>query len=125
MINKLQLRNKLTNGYDLTIAECDYLKQLMTQEESLIPPIITEDSVDKPLTTWDYCPSCAGELDTGFECLKCGEDWRSLVILNPLAIAVVDAAVAWHESGQEGRADGWFDAGERLTTAINNLLKAR
>lgn len=25
---------------------------------------------------WDYCPTCSGELDTGFECLKCGLDWR-------------------------------------------------
>lgn len=25
---------------------------------------------------FEYCPSCAGELDTGFECLTCGRDWR-------------------------------------------------
>lgn len=25
---------------------------------------------------WDYCPTCGGELDTGFECLDCGLDWR-------------------------------------------------
>lgn len=25
---------------------------------------------------WDYCPSCAGDLDTGFECNNCGRDWR-------------------------------------------------
>ena len=25
---------------------------------------------------WDYCPSCGGELDTGFECNSCGRDWQ-------------------------------------------------
>lgn len=25
---------------------------------------------------WDYCPTCGGELDTGFECLSCNLDWR-------------------------------------------------
>lgn len=29
-----------------------------------------------PDTNWNYCPACAGELDTGFECLQCGRDWR-------------------------------------------------
>jgi hypothetical protein len=118
MIDKLQLKNKLTNGHDLTLAECDYLKRLIFKEEE-------KSSPDKNLTTWDYCPSCAGELDTGFECLKCGEDWRPLVILNPLAVEVVSAAVAWHESGQEGGSDDWLNASERLTTAIDNLLQAR
>lgn len=28
-MNILKLRNKLTNGHDLSIAECDYLKSLM------------------------------------------------------------------------------------------------
>lgn len=36
---------------------------------------------------------------------------------------VVEAAVAWHESGQEG--EGWFEAGERLTQAIESLLELR
>lgn len=31
---------------------------------------------EKQEMLWDYCPSCAGELDTGFECDKCGRDWR-------------------------------------------------
>lgn len=34
-----------------------------------------EDLSSKEMT-WDYCPSCAGELDTGFECNQCGRDWR-------------------------------------------------
>lgn len=33
-------------------------------------------TASKQEMSWDYCPSCAGELDTGFECLKCGRDWR-------------------------------------------------
>lgn len=28
---------------------------------------------------FEYCPSCAGELDTGYECTKCGRDWQSYV----------------------------------------------
>lgn len=24
---------------------------------------------------WDHCPTCGGELDTGWECLLCGLDW--------------------------------------------------
>ena len=30
-------------------------------------------------TDWDYCPSCGGDLDTGYECTKCGRDWQSYV----------------------------------------------
>lgn len=26
--------------------------------------------------TWEYCPSCRGFLDTGWECNDCGRDWR-------------------------------------------------
>lgn len=33
MIDKLKLRNKLTNGHDLSIVECEYLKRLMDHEE--------------------------------------------------------------------------------------------
>jgi hypothetical protein len=40
------------------------------------------------------------------------------------ADAVVEAAVAWHESGQEG-GDGWFEAGERLTRTIESLTSIR
>ena len=25
---------------------------------------------------FEYCPTCGGELDTGWECTKCGLDWR-------------------------------------------------
>jgi hypothetical protein len=29
----------------------------------------------KPMT-FDYCASCGGHLDTGWECNSCGRDWR-------------------------------------------------
>ena len=25
--------------------------------------------------TFEYCPTCSGDLDTGWECNKCGLDW--------------------------------------------------
>ena len=25
---------------------------------------------------FEYCPSCGGDLDTGWECGKCQRDWR-------------------------------------------------
>jgi len=24
---------------------------------------------------WNYCPTCSGSLDTGWECNECGRDW--------------------------------------------------
>jgi hypothetical protein len=37
----------------------------------------TAEIQDDGFTEWNYCPACAGELDTGFECIACGRDWRS------------------------------------------------
>lgn len=34
---------------------------------------------EPPRLEWEYCPSCAGQLDTGYECAKCGRDWQSYV----------------------------------------------
>lgn len=28
---------------------------------------------------FEYCPSCGSDLDTGYECTKCGRDWQSYV----------------------------------------------
>ena len=25
---------------------------------------------------FEYCPTCSGSLDTGWECNDCGRDWR-------------------------------------------------
>lgn len=38
---------------------------------------VTKQEPSQP--AWEYCPSCAGDLDTGYECTKCGRDWQSYV----------------------------------------------
>lgn len=38
---------------------------------------------------------------------------------------LIDAAIAWHESGEEGESGEWFGAGERLSDTIRNLLRFR
>lgn len=37
---------------------------------------------------WSYCPACGGEIDTGYECNKCGRDW-----------------LEWHQTRDEQRAE--------------------
>ena len=38
---------------------------------------LREVEASKPSTTdWAFCPRCGGSLDTGWECVKCGADWR-------------------------------------------------
>lgn len=32
---------------------------------------------------WEYCPSCGGVLDTGWECLSCKADWRGFAAFHP------------------------------------------
>lgn len=32
---------------------------------------------------FEYCPTCGGDLDTGWECTKCGLDWRDWVLMPP------------------------------------------
>ncbi len=36
-----------------------------------------------PKREFEYCPTCGGELDTGWECNKCGLDWREWVLQPP------------------------------------------
>lgn len=36
-------------------------------------------SDEQQAMVFEYCPSCGGELDTGYECTKCGRDWQSYV----------------------------------------------
>ena len=39
--------------------------------------LLWEASASKPSTAdWAFCPRCGGSLDTGWECVKCGADWR-------------------------------------------------
>lgn len=44
--------------------------------EQLTRRRLMAEPTEKQEMTFEYCPSCAGELDTGFECNKCGRDWR-------------------------------------------------
>lgn len=32
---------------------------------------------------FEYCPTCGGDLDTGWECARCGLDWRDWVLMPP------------------------------------------
>lgn len=32
-------------------------------------------SQNKQTMYFEYCPSCRGDLDTGWECNNCGRDW--------------------------------------------------
>lgn len=41
-----------------------------------MPEVLTQTEKD---TDFEYCPSCGSDLDTGYECTKCGRDWRSYV----------------------------------------------
>lgn len=45
----------------------------------------TRNIPTKPLSMeFEYCPSCSGELDTGYECTKCGRDWQPWAQAGPL-----------------------------------------
>lgn len=48
---------------------------------------------DKRKMSFEYCPACAGELDTGFECKKCGRDWRPWAIFESDSIR--DEGYGW------------------------------
>lgn len=37
------------------------------------------DELRRALVSENYCPECLGELDTGWECNRCGYDARHLV----------------------------------------------
>jgi len=43
---------------------------------------LVEDG-DKQRREFEYCPTCSGELDTGWECNQCGLDWRDWVLQPP------------------------------------------
>jgi hypothetical protein len=65
---------------------------------------------------------CGVELEAGI-CPN-GHDPALLDEVDRRKDAVVDAAVAWHQSGREGD-DTWFDKGEVLGRAIDELLAVR
>lgn len=41
---------------------------------------------------FEYCPACANELDTGYECLACDRDWRPWAM-----VFVVDPEARSHD----------------------------
>lgn len=44
----------------------------------------TESTSDKQQErAFEYCPTCGSDLDTGWECNKCGLDWRDWVLMPP------------------------------------------
>lgn len=53
---------------------------------------------------WSYCPACGGGIDTGYECAKCGRDWRE-----------------FHETKQTVIANIWGRA-EAGLSALDELL---
>lgn len=65
---------------------------------------------------------CGMELEAGL-CPN-GHDPFPIDEIERLKDAVVDAAVAWHQSGREGD-DTWFDKAEVLGQAIDRLLELR
>lgn len=32
---------------------------------------------------FEYCPTCGGDLDTGWQCTRCSLDWRDWVLMPP------------------------------------------
>ena len=80
------------SSYDLE--SCSLAAKVIVEQENLIRKLreqneeLHEDlrkaelerakaETSKPYTAnWAFCPNCGGSLDTGWECVKCGADWR-------------------------------------------------
>lgn len=73
------------------------LEAHVTDRDALLSPSPAasegEQASRRDETLWDYCPSCAGELDTGFECLKCKRDWREWATFAPDSVR--DEGYGW------------------------------
>jgi hypothetical protein len=52
--------------------ECD--REWWTGDEEAILDEQSPGKLGKELVKQDFCPICLGELDTGWECTKCGYD---------------------------------------------------
>jgi len=52
-----------------------------------LPPGVSENDIESFIgadeMAFEYCPTCAGELDTGWECNDCGRDWRPWAMFYP------------------------------------------
>lgn len=77
-------RGELCRGVPITI---EY-----SRVPAPIAPVVDEQKTGQD-AQFEYCPSCAGELDTGYECLKCGRDWRPWATFAPDSIR--DEGYGW------------------------------
>lgn len=99
----------------------------ITQHGYVRAGLLPQPAASERCVEFEYCPTCGGELDTGWECKKCGRDWREYVMADEFQRrmdAVVEAAVEWHQSGREGD-NTWFDKSEALSAAVSSLLELR
>lgn len=47
---------------------------------------------------FEYCPLCSGDLDTGWECIKCGKDWMAMAMQHSASAVVpmdVEGQLFW------------------------------
>jgi DNA-directed RNA polymerase subunit RPC12/RpoP len=58
----------------------------LSNPDSMSNAEIFAEDYDGGFTEWNYCPACAGELDTGWECIACGRDWRQEAMLTQTKI---------------------------------------
>lgn len=55
---------------------------------------------------WSYCPACGGEIDTGWECNRCGRDWLEYAATREDAIRVLADRLAEAErQGESAKAE--------------------
>lgn len=53
---------------------------------------------------FEHCPTCGGDLDIGWECTKCGRDWKDWVLMPPIILpyeAATNAELAAYKRGVE------------------------
>jgi DNA-directed RNA polymerase subunit RPC12/RpoP len=67
------------------IRELEWKLETIYQSEQGVTPRGATDQ-GEGFTEWNYCPACAGELDTGWECIACGRDWRQEAMLTQTKI---------------------------------------
>lgn len=53
--------------------------------EAIIEWPVQSAIVRRQLVRNDLCPECGGELDTGWECNRCGYDAQPIVVADPLS----------------------------------------
>ena len=75
--NYYQVTKHLFEQFPNDSTTCRYCQRGVSDSlHSNVPAQTTPDM------TFEYCPTCGGELDTGWECNDCGRDWRPWATLN-------------------------------------------